>query len=237
MRAFTVPKGAPSFSEIWVCVSPAKKASSIASRCPSPSFVDGRAHPLAVVATREHVIRALRWSRVRALVRLTGRGLDKTGSSLPGAQAIDRLMSRNHHRPGKEAAPCRIVGCGPFPHLNERFLEDVLRFLLIMQDGMDHREKAGRKPAIESGESLLVAGLHLPHQFGVGFARHDASRAGRLCLARWILMNNWKVASPSPSEPDGEIRCRQGVLPFTSHPRRARSHGRCMPSRSARFGD
>ena len=37
IRAFTVPRGVPSFSEIWVWVSPAKNARSIASRCAAPS--------------------------------------------------------------------------------------------------------------------------------------------------------------------------------------------------------
>ena len=110
MRAFTVPKGAPSFSEIWVCGKPGEEGEFDRFALAIAQFRHGRAHPLAVVASREHVIRALRRSWSRVLVRLTGRGLDKTGSSLPGAQAIDRLMSRNHHRPSKEAAPCRIVG-------------------------------------------------------------------------------------------------------------------------------
>ena len=72
----------------------------------------------------------------------------------------------------------RVVGAGPFPHLDERLLENILRFLLIAQDRVNHREKTGRKAIVEGCKGRLIASSHLLNQLRIGFIGKTRARNG-----------------------------------------------------------
>ena len=168
MRAFTVPRGAPSRLRNLCLCQPGKKGQVDRLALAFAELGQSRAHTFALVAPREGIVCAIRraggWKAFVSLATASFR----RDLPLPGAQAVDRLVPRNHYRPGKQAAPARIVGCGAFPHLHERFLEDVLGFFLIAQDSVDHRKKAGRKLVVKGGEGVFIAscsaGVRVPHR-------------------------------------------------------------------------
>ena len=73
------------------------------------------------------------------------------------AQPVDGFVPRNHHRPCKYAAARGIIRRRFFPHLDESFLQRVLRLFLVAKNLVNHGKQTRRKFSIKLRKGVFIA--------------------------------------------------------------------------------